>query len=171
MPSKPFLRALDPQTEQSLFRQAFDWRKSPRRDRVAFEVFAADDPNQIVLGLFADDDPQAVYIFYQLSPTEFDAHFTSSRKADKSMVWAAAVQLVQWFREHGLEIVTHIRPRNIPLRRFVESIGLSPIKVLQFDTDGDTVPPTTQLWVEYRSGMVPFIGPQRQETNHARHDG
>ncbi len=130
---------------------------------MAFEVFAADDSNQIVLGLFVDEELQAVYIFYQLAPTLFDAHFTSNRKADKSLVWAAARQLVQWFERKGLEIVTHIRPRNIPLRRFVESIGLSPTKMLHLDTDGATVPPTTQLWVEYRSGMVPFIGPQRQK--------
>jgi hypothetical protein len=152
------LRALNPQTEQELFHTAFDWRKSPRRDRVAFEVFAADDPNQIVMGLFNEADFLAVYVFYQISPDTFDCHFTSRRDAPKDAVLAAGRQLVSFFNANNLHLSTHIAARNGPLRRWAEAVGLV---VSQKNTSGqaacysDTVSATSKLLLEFRSAGEP----------------
>ncbi len=167
------LRALNPQTEQHLFQEAFDWRKSPRRDRVAFEVFAADDPRQIVMGLFDGEEFLAVFVFYQISPDTWDCHFTSRRDAPKNLVWAAGRQLVDFFVQNDLHLSAQVRARNKPLCHWVESVGLVRQKdsSCQNDTDGDTVSATTQLWVEYRSQVNPSIGSLGQKTDHSGHDG
>ncbi len=149
MPSL-ILRALNPQTEQELFQQAYNWRNNPRKNRLSFEDFAKDDPSQIVLGLF-NGELQAVYFFHEIAPNVMQAHFTSRRGADKSLVLAGAATLVRWFQENGLEMVAYIHKRNIPLRHFVEEAGLYQKRACQNDTGGATVCATTQLWVEYRS--------------------
>jgi hypothetical protein len=169
------LRSLDPKTEQHLFQTAYFWRNKPKKNRLSFEDFAKDDPSQITLGLF-NGELQAVYFFHEIAPNVMQAHFTSSRKTDKSLVLAGARTLVQWFEQNDLQMVAYIHKRNTVLRRFVEDVGLVGLvdtekSCCQNDTDGGTVSPTTQLWVEYRSGMVPFIGPQRQKANDTRHDG
>lgn len=147
------LRALNPQTEGDLFRESYNWRNRPRKNRLSFEDFAADDPNQIVLGLF-DGELQAVYFFHQIGPNQFQSHFTSKRTADKAVVLAGARQLVDWFRENNLEMVAYIAERNRPLQRFVEAAGLQKRKV----SNNGSLPSTTQLWVEYRSAGEPPSG-------------
>lgn len=141
------LRALNPATEIDLFREAYEWRKSPRRDRVAFEVFAADDPRQIVMGLFGDY-LLAVYVFYQLTPDTFDCHFTSRRDAPKPAVLAAGQQLVVFFVQNGLHLSTSVSARNEPLRRWVEKVGLKRLP-LHPDTDGDNLSATISPLIEY----------------------
>lgn len=89
-----------------------------------FEDFAADDPSQIVLGLF-NGNLQAVYLFRQIGPKTFEAHFTSSRKAKREDVLAGARTLVQWFAEQGLVIVGYVNAGNGPLRHFLEEAGLT----------------------------------------------
>src|SRR6478672_8945876 len=138
MPSKAFLRALDPQTEQDLFQEAFNWRKSPRRDRVAFEVFAANDPRQIVMGLFDGEDFLAVYVFYQMSTDTWDCHFTSRRDAPKDLVWAAGRQLVMFFTENNLNLHAVVPQRNKPLCRWVASVGLRVVGTQQSGGQNDT---------------------------------
>jgi hypothetical protein len=168
------MRSLNPQTEQELFRQAYEWRQSPRRHRISFEDFAADSPSQITLGLF-NGELQAVYFFHQTGPTEFQAHFTSRRGADRSLVLAGAITLVKWFQENNLEMVVYIDKRNKPLCRFAEEAGFLPVFVSentarQNDTDAPIVPVTTQLWVEYRSQVNPS-GSFEQKTDDTGHDG
>lgn len=118
------LRALNPQTEQELFQQAYNWRNNPRKNRLSFEDFAKDDPSQITLGLF-NGELQAVYFFHQIGPNTFQCHFTSKRTADRGLVLAGAATLVRWFQENNLEMVAYIHRRNIPLQRFAQDAGLA----------------------------------------------
>lgn len=178
MLSNLYLRALDPKTEGDLFREAFDWRKSPRRDRVAFEVFAADNPRQIVMGLFDSDKFLAVYVFYQVSPDTFDCHYTCRRDAPKNAVWAAGRQLVEFFSQNSLILSTHVARRNKPLRRWVESIGLRAIETQESackgQNDSCTLSATTDTFVEYRSPRVNDHGPfgiKTEESGHVSNDG
>lgn len=153
------LRALNPQTEGDLFQEAYRWRKSPRRDRVAFEVFAADDPRQIVMGLFDGESFLAVYVFYQISPSEFDCHFTSRRDAPKEAVLAAGKWLVEFFVRNNLHLTTHVAARNGPLRRWVESVGLicatAENTCCKMTQEGGTVSATKNPFLEYRSQVNP----------------
>lgn len=165
MPSRIYLRALNPQTEQHLFRDSYLWRNKPKKNRLPFDEFAKDDPSQIALGLF-NGELQAVYFFHEIAPNQLQAHFTSSRKADRCLVLAGAITLVKWFEQNDLQMVAYIRKRNRPLRRFVEDAGLACLidtnnSYCQNDTEGGTVSATTQLWVEYRSKVSSPIGPFR----------
>ncbi len=120
----PVLRSLDPQTEQHLFRESYFWRNKPRKNRMSFEEFAKDDPSQITLGLF-NGELQAVFFLHQTGPNQYQIHFTSKRKADRSLVLAGAVTLVRWFQENNLEMVAYVAKRNTPLWKFAEDAGLT----------------------------------------------
>lgn len=127
MPSLPnlLLRALSPRDDAALFRVAYEWRSSPRRNRMSFTDFSADDPTQIVMGLFtANGNFIAVFMFHQSAPDTFDAHFSSSREADPADVLAAARWLVQWFVTNNLTMLAYIDPRQRPLAEFVLAAGL-----------------------------------------------
>ena len=164
MPAKPsyLLRALDPKTERDLYREAYQWRLKPskvrRKQVIPFEEFAADDPTQITLGLF-NGELVAVYFFHQIGESEWQAHFTSRRDADKWAVLRAAQELVDWFKANNLQMTAYILARNTPLCHFVEAAGLTRVserqnKVLQSDTDGVSLPPANETFVEYRSGVI-----------------
>lgn len=127
------LRALSPRVDANLFHEAFSWRESPRRQRMSFEDFAADDPSQIVMGLFGDD-LLAVYLFCQVSPDTYDCHFTARRDAPKDAVLAAGRWLVQWFVENNLHLKAFVGARNKPLRQFVERCGFT-LETLANPTD------------------------------------
>jgi hypothetical protein len=120
------LRALNPATEQELFCEAFNWRTSPKKhtrvDRMPFEQFSADYSNQVVMGLF-NGELCAVYMFIEVAPKEFEAHFSSRKDASHADVFAGAKTMVDWFHSQGAVITASIVERNRPLRAFVESLG------------------------------------------------
>lgn len=122
------LRALNPQTEIDLFREAYAWRTSPKRNtrinRMSFEEFAADYNNKVVMGLFGDR-LEAVYVFIEVRPQTFEAHFTSRKDASHVDVFAGARTLVDWFHSQGAVINAQIVERNKPLRAFVEALGFT----------------------------------------------
>lgn len=154
------LRPLDPTTERELFELAYNWRNRPKRhtqpDRMPFEMFAADDPKQVVMGLF-NGELQAVYVFCEGERGHFDCHFTSSRNAPREWVIAGAQRMVDWFKEHGvIELTAYIVARNRPLRAFVELLGFTQVKDVsespcQSDTPCSTIPPTatSRSFVKY----------------------
>jgi hypothetical protein len=88
-----------------------------------FERFAADDPSQIVMGLF-NGELIAVFMFHELEPGCYQAHFSTQRKADRIAVLSAAAKLVEWFKENDLQMVAFVTVRNKPLQRFIENAGL-----------------------------------------------
>ncbi len=122
------LRPIDPVTEQELFKTAYSWRSKTRKrhiqpDRLAFDDFASTDPTQIVMGLF-NGELQAVYMFREWSPNYLEGHFTSSRNAPRKNVLVGARHVLEWLLANGAEEVSaFVRPRNTPIRRFVEEIG------------------------------------------------
>lgn len=139
------LRALDPQTDIDLFREAYGWRSarpSPLRpDRMSFEDFSADNPRQVVVGLF-HGKLQAVYLIQETAPAIYDTHFTSNRTAPKENVLAGARLLLTWLLENGAEeVVAYVSERNKPLGRFVEAVGFTPVGVSEYPCAGhsDTV--------------------------------
>lgn len=148
------LRAINPQTEQDLLLTAYHWRSKPRKNRMPYEQFAADYPNQVVMGLF-DPELIAIYFFHQIGETEFQSHFTSSRKADKNAVLAGARELVTWFQNNGLTIVAFVSPRNRPLCHFIQSAGLAECQKessRHSDTVDDNLSPRKDgTTVEFRS--------------------
>lgn len=141
MPSKFLLRALNPQTEIDLYQQAYNWRNS-KRDRMKFEDFAADTPNQIVLGLF-NGELQAAYLLHEVEPNVYQCHFTSRRDAPKDAVLSAAKWIVDYFVASGLRLIALVEPRCVPLRHFSEAIGLAEVGqkeiTCQTDTPSDTL--------------------------------
>jgi hypothetical protein len=140
---------------------------------MSFADFAKDDPTQIVLGLF-NGELQAVYLFRQISPTEFEAHFTSNRRALRSNVLAGAAQMVRWFSEQGLEIIGHIHMDNGPLRRFLEEAGLSDTESsCQGVSNSATVSATVDTFAEYRSQVNPNRAERikAEDQQHVGNDG
>ena len=144
------LRALNPQTEQDLFRLAYNFRKKrPRKNPMPFEQFAADYPNQVALGLF-DPELIAVYFFHEIDEQLYQAHWTSRRDADKDAVLTGAKQLVEWFQRNGLQMAAFIHKRNIPLQRFVLAAGLKR-NTCKSDTDRCNLSPNEGTTLEFRS--------------------
>lgn len=131
------MRALSPETEVELFREAYSWRTPKRHlqpDRMAFEDFSANDPSQIVWGLF-NGKLCAVFVFKEFEKGRFESHFTSRRDVPKNYILAAAGRLVDWFMENGAELTADVIKRNTPMRRFVESIGFHPTGIFVFPPD------------------------------------
>lgn len=120
------LRALDPLTEQALFRTAYEWRNSPKRhtrtNRMTFEQFAGDFHNQVVIGLF-NGQLCAVYMFIETSPKCFEAHFSSHKATPTEQVFAGGKTMLNWFQERGAVVTAQVVERNRPLRAFVEALG------------------------------------------------
>lgn len=121
-----FLRALDPTTELKLFQEAFSWRPRTKRhlqlNRMSFEDFSADVPNQVVIGMF-HEQLVAVYMFIETFPHIYEAHFTSRKDASHADVFAGARTMVDWFHSQGAVVTAEIVERNRPLRAFVEALG------------------------------------------------
>lgn len=133
--NKYLLRALSPQTDIDLFRQAYSWRRKPkskvRLGRMTFEDFAADDPRQIVLGLF-NGELQAAYLLRETQPAVYECHFTSKRDAPKDAVLAGARWISDYFTDNGLTLTAQVLRKNKALCRFSEAIGL----VVQSEVNG-----------------------------------
>ena len=147
------IRSINPQTERELLEVAYLWRPGkPRKNRMPFDQFAADYPNQVVMGLF-NGDLIAVYFFHQIGETEYQAHFSADRKADRSAVLAGAKQLVEWFQQNGLQMSAFVHKRNTALRRFVESAGLMYQKdsSCHLTQKGANLTPNAETICEYRS--------------------
>lgn len=134
-----------------------------------FEQFASDAPNQIVLGLF-NGELQAAYLLHEVEPNIYQCHFTSRRDAPKDAVLSAAKWIVDYFVANGLGLVAYVRPRNVPLCRFSEAIGLKEVGRKTFcckvTRDSDTLSADV-TYIEFMVGNP--SGLKRQETN-VQHD-
>ena len=122
------LRALDPHADIELFHEAYNWRNSPKphtsNGRMAFERFASDSPDCVVMGLF-NGDLCAVYMFIETAPKVFEAHFTARRGTDPAIVLAGARTMVDWFHSQGAVVTAEIVARNGPVRTFAETLGFT----------------------------------------------
>lgn len=120
------LRALDPVSDLALFKESYNWRQSPKRNtrvnRMSFEDFAADDLHRVVMGLF-NSHLCAVYMFIEVEPKRFEAHFSSRKDADVSEVFAGGKTMLNWFHSQGAIVTAEIVEKNRPLRAFVEALG------------------------------------------------
>lgn len=120
------LRALDPQTEQPLFQEAYNWRTGKKRhtrtNRMTFEQFAGDFHNQVVIGLF-NGHLCAVYMFIEVKPHTFEAHFSSRKDTPTAQVFAGGKTMLNWFQERGAVVTAQVVVRNRPLRAFIEALG------------------------------------------------
>lgn len=120
------LRLLDPKTDLALYREAYDWRGSKAHvqpDRMSFETFAANDPNQIAIGLF-NGQFLALYFLHETEPKKFQCHFTSRRKVSKEVLLTGAKEVARNFFENGAtELEAWVTVRNKPLRSFLEALG------------------------------------------------
>jgi hypothetical protein len=120
------LRALNPQTELDLFRESYGWRPNPKKhlqlNRMSFEEFSADSPNRVVIGLF-NGKLCAVYMFIEVRPKVFEAHFSSRKDTPVEQVFAGGKTMLNWFHFQGAIVTAEIVERNRPLRVFVEALG------------------------------------------------
>jgi hypothetical protein len=124
------LRLLDPLTDHLLYEEAYGWRPEPKAhlqpDRLPFEVFASDDPRHITMGLF-NGQFLGLYFLHEIEPRIFQVHMTSRRKASRESLLLGAQEVVRLFFENGAsELVAWIKPRNRPLRQFVEALAFTP---------------------------------------------
>lgn len=147
------LRLLDPVTDLSLYREAYEWRSGGRRvlpDQMPFEVFADPDlrKTQFAAGLF-NGELLAVYFLHETEPKNFQAHFTSRRGVSRELLLTGAAEVAYQVLTNGAEeIHAWITPRNRPLRSFLESLGFTEQCVSFFPcadvSNGSTLPDGSQ---------------------------
>lgn len=129
------LRLLDPQTDIDLYREAYDWRRSKTHvqpDRMPFETFAANDPNQIAIGLF-NGQFLALYFLHETEPKKFQCHFTSRRNVSKEVLLTGAKEVVRNFLENGAtELEAWVTVRNKPLKSFLVALGFQASETKMF---------------------------------------
>lgn len=132
------LRALNPDTDQDLFREAYDWIfEAPKWLRQAENIVAgingcdswegylkaAYSPQECNVGLFSGI-MLALFTIQSEGDGCFQVHVNAKPHADTLMLMAAAMQLKEWLFDHGArEVFGFIAERNRPLRRFAERAG------------------------------------------------
>lgn len=132
------LRALDPDRDQDLFRQAYDWIfEAPPWLRQAENIVAgingcdswegylkaAYSPKECNVGLF-DGIMLAMFTIQSEGDGCFQVHVNTKPGAPAGVVAAAAAQLRDnLFAQGATEIFGFIAERNRPLRRFAEVVG------------------------------------------------
>ncbi len=132
------LRALDPDRDGQLFREAYDWIfEAPRWLRQAENIVAgingcdswegylkaAHDPKEVNIGLFAGS-MQALFTIQDEGCACFQVHINAKPHGPAGEMIAAAIQLRDTlFSQGAIEIFGFIAERNRPLRRFAEIAG------------------------------------------------
>jgi hypothetical protein len=132
------LRALDPDRDQQLFREAYDWIfEAPPWLRQAENIVAgingcdssegylkaAQDPKEVNIGLFGTE-MQALFTIQNEGDGCFQVHVNAKPNAPAGEMIAAAIQLRDTlFSQGAIEIFGFIAERNRPLRRFAEFAG------------------------------------------------
>lgn len=135
------LRALDPDTDQHLFREAYDWIfEAPKWLRQAENIVAgingcdswegylkaAYSPQECNVGLFSDFSGimQALFTIQSEGDGCFQVHVNARPHAETSMLVAAAIQLKEWLFQAGAkEVFGYVAERNRPLKKFAEQVG------------------------------------------------
>lgn len=138
------LRALDPEKDLDLFREAYDWRTSRRYETEAsgtipFEEFASYKPTEVSMGLF-NGELIAVYLIQQRGPHLFQVHFASRRKTARDDALSGALTLRDWLlRDGDAEIFGWILEAwtgaNHPIHRFAIACGFHPTGDIFQDSD------------------------------------
>lgn len=132
------LRALDPDRDVDLFREAHNWIfEAPPWLRQAENIVAgingcdtwegylkaAYSPKECNVGLF-DGIMLALFTIQSEGDGCFQVHVNAKPHADTLMLMAAAMQIKQWLFDRGAnEVFGFVAERNRPLRRFAEQVG------------------------------------------------
>jgi hypothetical protein len=130
------LRPLDPIDDLELYREAYDWRQTPKRHTSApqlpFESFIDNDPTHLTIGLF-NGELLAVYFLREWEPTKYEAHFTSKKNVPRETLLLGAKAILNLMLDNGAtEVDALILPTNKPLRQFVTDLGMEYVEDLDF---------------------------------------
>ena len=134
------VRALDPVTDEPLFKEAYEWiLAAPDWFQYLEGVVAtingcyswhdylkaAAAPTEYNIGLF-NGKLRAVYTIQDQKDRSFQVHIGAEKGVDETALVNGAIQLKDWLFEHGaVEVFGYLASVNRPMRRFAERAGFS----------------------------------------------
>ncbi len=132
------LQALDPEKDEEMFKQAYNWILSAPdwvqhlegvvasiNNCYSYQDYieAAMKPTEYNIGLF-NGKLQAIYTIQDQGDRSFQTHVGAIRGVDHFALVAGASRLREWLFEHGaVEVYGWVASINRPFRRIVEQAG------------------------------------------------